>query len=113
MRNILILQAFLIIAAAVFSYGRGGLWAAQSALYGGAIALANSLLLARRVTRAGATAQTDTKKGAFIFYIGAVQRFIVTLVAFGVGLGLLKLSPLPLLIAFALAQLAYVFGARH
>ena len=113
-------NALLIIQAALVAAAIGGAWylrgdaAALAALYGGAVALLNTLMLSRRLVRAGELAKTDPQRGVYSLYFGAVQRFVFVLAALAVGLGLLKLDPLPLLASFALAQLAYlVSGARQ
>ncbi len=113
-------NALFIIQAALVAAAIGGAWylkgdtAALAALYGGAVALLNTLMLSRRLVRAGELAKTDPQRGVYSLYFGAVQRFVFVLAALAVGLGLLKLDPLPLLASFALAQLAYlVSGARQ
>ncbi|HKJ08619.1 MAG TPA: ATP synthase subunit I [Gammaproteobacteria bacterium] len=112
MRKILILQVLLIAAVTGAYFGKAGAAGAQAALFGGAIALVNALLLGRRVQRAGRAAQDSVTRGTFALYLGAVERFVFTLVGFGVGMGVLHLQPLPLLLAFAAAQAAYWLAAR-
>jgi ATP synthase protein I len=113
MRSVLITQAVLAVAVAIGFYFLKGFPAVQAALYGGAIALLNTFLLARRVKRAGDVAQEDANRGTVTLYIGAVQRFVIALAGFAIGMGLLKLAPLPQLLAFAAAQAAYLLeGAR-
>lgn len=112
MRNLLIIQ--IIFTAVVSGVGLQLLGGpgAKSALYGGGIALVNSLLLGWRVRRAGAAAGKSVTQGAFTLYWGAIERFVFTMVAFIVGMGLLRLRPEPLLAAFAVAQLAYWIAAQ-
>ncbi len=112
MRKILTIQSLLTLLVAGASYLQGGMPPAVAALYGGGIALGNSALLAWRVRRASLAAATSTERGTLHLYLGAVERFVFTLVAFGLGMGALKLSPLPMLIAFAAAQSGYWFAAR-
>jgi ATP synthase protein I len=109
-RRLLTVQALLVLAGVVVAYYLTGPIGAGAALYGGVVALINTLLLARRVTKAGETARTDPKLGVYSIYFGAIQRFVFVLVALGVGLGALKLKAEPLLATFAVAQLAYLFG---
>jgi len=87
-----------------------GTFGAQSAAYGGGIALFSSLILANRATRVvkSITGGSQRAKSAMgILYMGVILRFVFVLVGLGVGLGLLKLKAEPLLIVFAVAQLAY------
>lgn len=98
----------LTIAVALAFFVWQGRLQAVAALYGGAIVLLNSLLLARRVRGAG---ELDGRGAALALYAGAVQRFVVTLAAFGIGMGLLRLPPLPQILAFAVAQLGFAIAA--
>jgi ATP synthase protein I len=109
-RNIVIAQLILTAAVAVAFFAWQGQGEALSALYGGAIVLLNSFLLARRIRR---TSAHEGKSIALAMYAGAAQRFVTTLVAFAVGMGVLKLAPLPQIIAFAVAQLGYVIAAQR
>ncbi|HET8700580.1 MAG TPA: ATP synthase subunit I [Nitrococcus sp.] len=87
-----------------------GLPAAISAFYGGGVALASSTLLGRSLRAAGATAQHAPKQGVWMLYFGAVQRFLLVLALLGIGMGMFKLSPLPLIAGFAGAQMAFLIG---
>lgn len=109
LRNILLMQVLLVVLAAVIVLFWRGHWSAvMAAGYGGAIALGNTLLSARRVRRANAKAAKSAVLGTVTLYAGMVERFIFTLVAFGLGMGKLGLYPPALLLAFAFAQLGYL-----
>jgi ATP synthase protein I len=112
MRKLLIIQIILIALVVVGFHLQQGQAVALSALFGGSIALVNTLLLAWGVRRAGQTAEKNGTRGALTLYLGAIERFVFTLVGFLVGMGTLKLSPVPMLTSFAVAQLGYWFGAR-
>jgi ATP synthase protein I len=112
MRKLLLTQLLLVALVAVGSYLQFGQPAAQAALFGGCIALVNTLLLAWRVRNAGHRAEQSSSRGALTLYLGAVERFVFTLLAFIAGMGMLKLPPLPMLVAFAAAQLGYWIAAR-
>jgi len=86
--------------------------AVPAALFGGGIALVNTLLLGLRVQRAGKAAEASAARGTLTLYFGAVERFVFTLAGFGLGMGVLHLPPLPLLLAFAAAQAGYLIAAR-
>ncbi len=114
MRSILIIQFILMLAGVAVSSHYQGEAALLPALYGGAIALANTLLLSRRVAQAGEIAKTSPQQSVNALYFGVVQRFVFVLVALGLGLGYLKLSPVPLLGTFMVSQLAYMLmGTRQ
>lgn len=114
MRKLLIIQATLIIigmAASYHYYGDAGLLAAA---YGGGIALVNTMLLSRRLDRAGEMAKSNPDAGVLTLYLGVVQRFVFVLIMFGFGMGVIHLLPPPLLGTFTVAQLAYmIFGTRY
>jgi ATP synthase protein I len=113
MQRLLLIQAGLVLLAlpgAFYWYNINGLIAA---LYGGGIALINTLWLGRKVEAAGEMAEEDLTRGIYAIYFNAVQRFVFVLVALGVGLQALKLVPQPLLLTFGLAQIAYLFGKRN
>ncbi|HEU0196860.1 MAG TPA: ATP synthase subunit I [Nevskiaceae bacterium] len=86
--------------------------AGGAALYGGAIAWFNALILAWSTSRAGRAAATtkvgDMRIAGFGLIAGVVGRFVFTLAAFAVGVALLRLDPPSLIVGFALPQLAFV-----
>lgn len=111
LRKLLLMQIVLAASAALGMYAfRGTPAAAEAALFGGAIALINTLLLARRTLRAAATADKDARWSTLGLFAGVLERFIFTLVAFGVGMGVLRLDPPSLLVGFAVAQLGFVLA---
>lgn len=113
MRSLLIIQATLVLAGVAVSFyylGDAGLLPAS---FGGAVAIANTILLSRRLESAGEMAKDDPDGGILTLYLGVVQRFVFVLVMFGVGMGVLKLLPPPMLGTFAIAQLAFmIFGSK-
>ncbi len=113
MKRLFGIQVTLVLLAAAlawFWYGSDGVVAA---LYGGSIALVNTIWLGRKVELAGEMAEEDVTRGIYAIYFNAVQRFVFVLVALGVGLQALQLTPQPLLLTFGLAQIAYFFGRRQ
>ena len=101
--SVVIAIGFLIGAGA--AHGR-------SALYGGLVAVILTLLLSRGVKRAEASSAHDPQKSMVILYVGAVLRFVLALVAFALGLAVLKLEPMAVFIGFAAAQFSYLINAR-
>ena len=107
-RRVVLSQALLALAvAAFFLITRGG-FEALSACYGGATAVMSSWWLGRRVRRSAELARADIRSGQISLYFGAAQRFVAVVVLLAVGIGALKLAPLPLIIAFAVAQLGFL-----
>ena len=112
-RKVIALQvgvSALIAAAFFMAKGTGE---AYSAFYGGLISVAVAFLLGRGVVRAAEAARQDPKKSMLILYLGAVQRFILVLVLFGIGLKALSLAFIPMIAGFAGAQLAYLSNMRR
>ena len=110
LRNVIIAQVFLVAAVAgIYSIWQGPAQGV-AALYGGGIVLFNSALLGWRVRRAD---QLPADRMVATMYIGAAQRFVTTIVGFAVGIGVLKLAPIPQIVAFAVAQLGFVIGAKR
>ncbi|MCB1875457.1 MAG: ATP synthase subunit I [Chromatiales bacterium] len=110
MRTLLLTQTLLIALVVVAYLLVRGSAPALAAVYGGGIALINSLLLSWRVARGGGTEKRDEKMVVLSLYFGAVERFVFTLVAMGVGMGYLNLDPPAMLIAFAVAQVGFAIS---
>jgi F0F1-type ATP synthase assembly protein I len=107
--KILQTQAFLVIAVAIGFYVYGQqILVIPAALFGGGIAMLNVWFADRRLRKAASNIASGQEVSAF--YIGAVQRFVSTLLLFILGMLFLKLMPLPLLVAFASAQAGYLFN---
>ena len=112
-RKVIALQVGVgAVIAAVFFMAKGQ-GEALAAFYGCIISIAVAFLLGRGVVRAAEAASQDHKKSMLILYLGAVQRFILVLVLFGIGLKGLSLAFLPMIAGFAGAQLAYLSSMRR
>lgn len=108
--RILAIQLFLVgIMSGVF-YAYEGVLAAQAAFYGGGIVMLNVWMMHRRLQVAAHIAKTSPNKEVYVFYLAAMQRFLLTIGFFVLGMGGLDLPPLPMVIAFAVAQGGYFFG---
>lgn len=83
-------------------------WAVFSALVGGLIAVIASVLSANRMQRASRLAYRQPGLGVANLYAGATLRFLFVILAFALALGVLELSAIPMIIAFAIAQLGYL-----
>lgn len=112
MRNVLIIQATLILAGVAVSRFYWGDAALLPAFYGGAVAMSNTMMLSKRMVQASEIAKDSPQHSLYLIAFGAVQRFVFVLLALGFGLGYLGLLPLPLLATFAVAQLIYLVAAQ-
>ena len=109
MQRLLIIQAALVLFAAIGSFYYFGGHAVPATLFGGAIAMANAVLLSRRLEAASDLAQDNPNAGALTLYLGVIQRFVFTLIMFAVGIKVLGLlPPVALIIGFAVAQLGFM-----
>src|SRR4030067_1823513 len=105
-RRVLQVQTLLtLLIAVVFGLAQGRP-AALAALYGGATTLLITGWLARRVRKAGQTATPGT--GLAVIYSGTVLRYAAVVMLVGAGIGLVKLMPPPLLVAFAVTQFGFL-----
>lgn len=111
-RGVISKQLAVAVACAVFFYFYQGGWAALSAIYGGLVCIAATLLLLRGVARATQVAAENPGRSMTILYVGAAQRFLLVLALLGAGLALLKLHPLGVLLGFALAQVSTMLAGR-
>ena len=95
------------VGVAFFLLGQGG---AVAALYGGAVATINTLMLGRRVHHSDQlVASTDNARDAMtLLYISAAVRFVFILAAIAAGVKILRLLPVPLVVNFVGVQLAFV-----
>ena len=101
MKNQLAIVLFVTILSIIFF---------QSAiffacLYGGFIALLGTLISSWRINRAG---NTEKYQGYVEIYLGAIQKYILTVVLFAIGIGALHLSAVPMIVTFAMGQFAYL-----
>ena len=79
-------------------------------IFGGLVSIVNSLLLARSVNAAGkAASEQEQTRGTLVLVKSVIIRFAFVLVSFYIGIVYLKLAAIEILVAFALAQLGYVF----
>ncbi|MDH5190738.1 MAG: ATP synthase subunit I [Gammaproteobacteria bacterium] len=81
-----------------------GFSAGQAALFGGAIAVINSLIQLWHMHRAETSAGCSIDQNMRIFYRCSIERLLSTAALFAIGLGVLKLLPLPMVIGFVVAQ---------
>jgi len=112
-RRVIGMQILASVVLAVGFYVGVSALHGRSAFFGGLVGVVLTHLLSRGVKRAEALAATHPRHSMAILYIGAAQRFFIVIAAFAVGLTFLKLSPLPVFIGFAAAQLSYALNARE
>jgi ATP synthase protein I len=110
--KVVVIQSLLIAGIGGAFYFYQGQLAAQSAFYGGCMVVFNVWLTHHRLQTAAEIAIVAPGKEVNMLYFAAIQRFVFTITFFAIGMGLLKLLPIPLLITFAVAHLGYLFSGR-
>ncbi|MAR77598.1 MAG: hypothetical protein CMD43_01495 [Gammaproteobacteria bacterium] len=109
MLRVIIYQGLITtaIASVFISLGSANI---LSSFVGGLIAIANTLLLARSVNKAGfAASEQEKARGTLVLVKSIVLRFVLVLLSFYIAIVQFNLDALQLLISFSLAQLGYVF----
>ncbi len=107
--SVLIAQLVLVLAVSTALFLQDSSMGI-AALYGGGIAIGNTLLLLRRVRRANTELAKDPNEDVRLLFAGAVERFVFTLGAMAAGMGWIRLDPMALLIGFAVAYLGHPFS---
>ena len=87
-----------------------GLAIAIAAVYGGLIAVSNTVLMRWHLLQAAKTAGADGGLNLRKAYSCVAQRWVLTFALFTIGFAVLALRPLPLLIGFTGLQLMLFFG---
>lgn len=89
-----------------------GRWRALSEGFGVLIGITGTAMLAGRIARAGSVADRDPRKSMRMFYLGAVQRFVLIAVLLACGILVFRFDPLGLVIGLCVPQLAFFIGLR-
>ncbi len=105
------LQGAMIVVMALLAWGWQEWTVAVAVMFGGAVALLNSALLAWRWHRGLRDYHCDGERHLRSFYRSSLERFFVVAVSLVAGLALFGLDPLPLLTGFIVGQLAWVIAA--
>jgi len=106
MRRLLIFQIISVLCVTALGAVLAGTLAAKASLFGGMIVLLNTGLMMMHEKRAARRANDDAQRILKYVYLCAVERLVLTLVLFAIGLVALKLLPLYLLLGFIAGQLA-------
>lgn len=105
MFRLLVLQLLLTVMLALAALAWHGVPALRAVLFGGAVAMAGTLVIlwyGRRAETAGA----NLARNASLIYGSAIVRFATTLALLAVGIAALRLQPLWLLLGFSASLLA-------
>ncbi|MBT4837862.1 MAG: ATP synthase subunit I [Methylococcales bacterium] len=109
MRNQIFSQ-LVLLSLGMIIFSLMGSNAVLSSIYGSSIAIINYLLLSRRIKLNQLLKNKNAESDIRSIYIGAIERFVFTLIAMAVGMGALSFEPMAILVSFALMQLSYFFA---
>ncbi len=109
LRRLLVTQAALMVVVAAIYFALKGGESAVAALFGGFIALASSGLLAWRARQTEQGKVLNAHQSMRVLIRSTLERYAAVIVLFALGMGVLELSPLPMLVGFAVC-LAALFG---
>lgn len=104
-------QAGLAPIAALAGWMFAGIGAGVAALYGVLVALAVSAVLVWRERQSMRHPEWDQHRLFKVFIRAGVERLVLLVGLLIVGLGVLKLPPLPMLLGLVLAQFAWLAAA--
>lgn len=108
-RRIIIVQVGLGVLSSLAVYVATLSWlAVVSAAFGGLIAVIATAMSANRMFRASRMAYQKPALGVANLYMGATLRFLFVILAFALALGAFKLSAIPMILTFAIAQLGFL-----
>ncbi len=110
-RRVALAQAVLAPIAALLGGVVAGFEAGLAALYGVLAALAVSAVLVWRERQSMRHPEWDQHRLFKLFIRAGLERLVLLVLLLSVGLGVLRLAPLPLLLGLVLAQLAWLAAA--
>jgi ATP synthase protein I len=107
-RPLIVLQLALLVVVSVVFFLHTGIHAAGAVWFGGMTAVLNAGLLHWRRHRAAAGRALSAGQSLRLLYRTALERFVLVMVLFALGLGVLELAPLALVSGFVAGQLALI-----
>lgn len=110
LRRILLVQAGLVVIAAVILSQVKSNEFFMATLYGGAVIIVSTIYFGWRLKIATETADNAPTVNSVELFKGIFIRFLLVVVLLALGLGWLKLQPAGVLSGFIVAQLAFWFS---
>ena len=106
----LVLQVLLGMASAAVALLAAGWPAAIAALYGAAVALVNTGLLAWHIRRGGQSSSGDAPREFRAIVSAVAQRLAVVVALIVAGIGIMDQEPIALLAGFIMGQLGQLLS---
>ena len=110
-QRVALAQAGLAPVAALIGWLFAGIGAGLAVLYGALVALAVSAVLVWRERQSMQHPEWDQHRLFKLFIRAGIERLALLVGLLLVGLGVLKLAPLPLLLGLGVAQIAWLAAA--
>ena len=110
-RRVALVQAALAPIAALAGWMFAGTGAGLAVLYGVLVALSVSAILVWRERQSMRHPEWDQHRLFKLFIRVGIERLVLLVGLLMVGLGMLKLAPLPMLLGLVLAQFAWLAAA--
>lgn len=110
-QRVIVAQGLLTLLVMTGFGWHGGAAQVLAAGYGGAVTILISGWLGWRLQRLNA--RTSPGSGLGLLYSSVVVRYVAAIVLLGLGLGVFRLSLLPLVVAFGLTQFGFFAAARR
>ena len=104
------MQLVVLVITVLIALWWQGFNAALACIYGGCIAVANTLLQRWHLISSAIQAKSDASMNLRKAYRCVIERWLLTVLMFAVGFAVLKLLAGPLMAGFMLTQLALLFG---
>lgn len=105
------IQVVLVLCVCVVCLVTLGWFEVLAAMYGGVMAIAGAWMLTIRIRLAKKIAQDMPGRELRVLYVGAIQRFVLMLILFVIGMVILKLDPGSLLSGFVVSLGGGVLGS--
>jgi ATP synthase protein I len=110
-QRVALAQAGLALIGALIGGAFFGIGAGLAVLYGALVALAVSLVLVWHERQSMRHPEWDQHRLFKLFIRAGLERLLLLVGLLGLGLGVLKLAPLPMLLGLVLAQFAWLAAA--
>jgi hypothetical protein len=108
MRSVLITQAIVVVIATLSAYLWKGGGAATAAGFGAMVAFINVLLLNWRLQQGKRPQHADPQRHLRQIIFSAIERLLMVGALLALGLGVLRLMPAALIVAFIAGQMAWI-----
>lgn len=93
----------MILGVCVAYFVMFGWFEVLAVMYGGGMAISGAWMLMMRIRLAKKVAEDMPGRELKVLYVGAIQRFVLMLVLFVIGMVILRLDPVSLLSGFVVS----------